>query len=145
MGALFIAMTVGSLRMMPLAARVHERVRGAEVDREVAGQGGAYSLRPAAGLDATGTDVVRALAPVGAARPVLALPDRHRLLERVDAEAGGLEGLGPVRRRHHDRDRRLRELEVADAVQQREALDDRPAPPALRRRPRRARRRASSS
>ena len=45
---LLSAMTVGSLRMMPLPARVDERVRGTEVDREVARQGAAPLLRPAA-------------------------------------------------------------------------------------------------
>ena len=51
---------------------------------------------------------VGAGAPVGAALPVLLLPDRDRLLQRVDAEARGLEGLGAVRRRHDDRHRRRR-------------------------------------
>ena len=46
-------MTVGSLRMMPLPARVHERVGRAEVDREVARQDAA-STRPADAGAATG-------------------------------------------------------------------------------------------
>ena len=62
---------------------------------------------------------------------MLALPDRHRFLERVDAEPRGLERFGPVRRGRHDRDRRFGERQVADAVQQREPLDDGPAARAL--------------
>ena len=76
-------------------------------------------------------DGMRTGGPVGAALPVLTLPDRHRLLEGVDAEPRRLERLGPVRRRHDDRDRRLRQLEVADAVQQRDAVDHGPAPARL--------------
>src|SRR5689334_20931247 len=45
------------------------------------------------------TDVVGTERPVVAARPVLLLPDRDRLLERVDAEAGRLERLPAMRRR----------------------------------------------
>ena len=65
--------------------------------------------------------------PVGALRPVLALPDGHRLLQRVDREASRLERLGPVGRRGDDHDRGFGQPEVADPVQQREALDVGPA------------------
>ena len=65
--------------------------------------------------------------PVSAALPVLELPDRHGLLQRVDAKASRLEGLWPVRRRHDDDDRRLAEIERADAVEQDDATGGWPA------------------
>jgi len=60
---------------------------------------------------------------------VLALPDRHRLLERVDAEPRGIERFGSVRRGRDHRDRRFGQREIAHAVQQRESLDDGPTAP----------------
>ena len=127
------AMTVGSLRMIPWP-RAHERVRGAEIDREVARQGGpgrpGVEVRRPVGRPAIGRTATR-WAQLGAVGPVLALPDRHRLLERVDAEAGRLERLGAVRRRRDHRHRRLRQHEVTDAVEQREAFHDRPPAPSL--------------
>ena len=56
------------------------------------------------------TDRVLLDRPVGAARPVLLLPDRHRFLQRVDRELGGVERDAAVRRRDDDDDRRLRQL-----------------------------------
>ena len=41
-------------------------------------------------------DRVRAGRPVGAALPVLTLPDRDGLLERVNAEPGGFERVGAM-------------------------------------------------
>ena len=67
----------------------------------------------------------RSMRPVGTARPVLLLPDRSGFLQRVDAEPGGRERLVAMRRRHRDRDRRLRQLELADPVQQRDPLEHR--------------------
>ena len=64
-------------------------------------------------------------APVGAALPVLALPDRDRLLQRVDAVPRRLERLGAVRRRHDDRHRGLGQREVTGAVQERDPVDRR--------------------
>src|SRR3954462_8788303 len=65
-------------------------------------------------------------APVGATLPVLALPDGDRLLQGVDAVPRGLERLGPVRGRHHHRHRAVGQLEVTDAVQERDSVDHRP-------------------
>ena len=127
----------------PLPARVHERVRGAEVDGEVASHG-PLALRRGR-CSRTGRTSWAALAPVVAPGPVLVLPDRHRLLEGVDREPGGLEGLGPVRRRDDHGDRRLREREVTRAVQEREPLDARASGAGSRPRSRARRRTATSS
>ena len=88
--------------------------------------------RKATGAPTTGLDPTDGMLfdrPVGSARPVLLLPDRHGLLQRVDAEPRRLERLGAVRRRDDDEHRRFRQLELADAVQQRDALDVGPARP----------------
>src|SRR5882724_9579319 len=63
----------------------------------------------------------------------LLLPHRYRLLERVDGEAAGVEGLGPVGRRYRDHHARLADLEPADPVHQRHPPHPRPAPPHRRR------------
>ena len=60
---------------------------------------------------------------------VLLLPDGHGLLERVDGEAAGLDGLAPVRRGDGDHDARLADLEPADPVQERHAAHSGPARP----------------
>src|SRR6266511_5888092 len=44
----------------------------------------------------------------------LFLPHRHRLLERVDVEAAGIEGFGPVGRRNRDHHARLADFGPAD-------------------------------
>ena len=54
--------------------------------------------------------------PVLAVGGDLLLPDRHRLLERVDGEATGREGLGAVGRGGHDHDGGLAHLEMARAM-----------------------------
>src|SRR5687768_10983669 len=54
--------------------------------------------------------------PVG---EVLPLPDRHLLLERVDGEPAGGEGVGPVRRADGHRDADLAYPELAEPVDQR--------------------------
>ena len=80
------------------------------VDRQRDRGAGDRTLRgPEPGPRPTGSrahflDVVAARAPVRAARPCLALPDRDRALECVDAVLGGGKGLGPVGRRRHDGD-----------------------------------------
>ena len=81
----------------------------------------------------TGRASCAAVGPVVAPGPVLALPDRDRLLEGVDREPRRLEGLGPVRRGDDHGDRCLRELEVTRAVQEREPLEIGPAAPGIRR------------
>src|SRR5215471_2443994 len=88
-----------------------------------------YSGRPEL---ADGTHVVRGFGPRGAAVPVLLLPDRHGLLQRVDGKARGFEGLRAVWRRRDDEHRRLGELEIPEPVQQHESLDLRPLPTGLR-------------
>ncbi len=62
---------------------------------------------------------------------MLALPDRYRLLQGVDAEPGSFEGFGPVRRRRYDGDRSFGQRKVAGAVEQRETLHHWPASPRL--------------
>src|SRR4051794_32231012 len=66
-------------------------------------------------------DVVGTQTPVDASLPRLALPDRDGGLERVDAEAGVVEGLATMRRAGDDDDRALPQLEDPDAVEQRDA------------------------
>jgi len=78
-----------------------------------------------------GADRVLLDGPIGTARPVLLLPDRDGFFQRVDREASGFEGGVAVRARDNDYHRRLRQVEVADAVQQRDPLGGRPAPPDL--------------
>src|SRR5215470_478162 len=56
---------------------------------------------------------------------VLLLPDRHRLLERVDREAARLEGFPAMRGGHRDEHARLTDLEAADAVDEGELADAR--------------------
>src|SRR5260370_40192795 len=58
---------------------------------------------------------------------VLLLPDRHRLLQGIDGEAAGLEGFATVRRGDRDHHARLPDLEAADAMDEGDAVDDRPA------------------
>src|ERR1700730_7970266 len=58
---------------------------------------------------------------------VLLLPDRHRLLQGIDGEAAGLEGLAAVGRGHRDHHARLPDLEAADAMHEGDAVDDGPA------------------
>src|SRR3954463_8827601 len=70
-----------------------------------------------------GTDGLLGRGPVRTVGPVLPLPDRCALLERVDAPPGRLEGVGPVRRRYDDGDRRLREGQRAGPVEQRQPFD----------------------
>src|SRR6185295_3309881 len=60
---------------------------------------------------------------------VLLLPDRHRLLEGIDGEATGLEGLAAVGRGDRDHHTRLPDLEAADAMHEGDAIDDGPAHP----------------
>src|SRR6266850_6932534 len=60
---------------------------------------------------------------------VLLLPDRHRLLQRVDGEAARLEGLGAMGRGHRDHHARLTDLQAADAVHEGDACDRGPAAP----------------
>src|SRR5512145_656128 len=76
-------------------------------------------------------DVMGLEAPALAAGPGLALPDGHRRLERVDAEAGRLERLGPVGGRHADHHRALAHLEHTGAVEQGDAPEGGPADPGL--------------
>src|SRR6266853_5217745 len=57
----------------------------------------------------------------------LLLPDRHRLLQGIDGEATGLEGFAAVRRGDRDHHARLPDLEAADAMDEGDAIDDRPA------------------
>src|SRR5581483_7637876 len=54
--------------------------------------------------------------PFLAADVELLLPERDRLLERVDGLAAGVEGGGAVRRRDRDHDAGLADLDAADAV-----------------------------
>src|SRR5713101_1162151 len=58
---------------------------------------------------------------------VLLLPDRHRLLQGIDGEAAGLEGLAAVGRGDRDHHARLPDLEAADAMDEGDAIDDGPA------------------
>ncbi len=62
---------------------------------------------------------------------VFLLPHRHRLLERVDGEVAGLEGLAAVRRGHRDHHAGLADLEPADPVHE----GDRGAPASARESP----------
>src|SRR5260370_20182468 len=57
----------------------------------------------------------------------LLLPDRHRPLQGIDGEATGLEGFAAVRRGDRDHHARLPDLEAADAMDEGDAIDDRPA------------------
>src|SRR5260370_7377691 len=57
----------------------------------------------------------------------LLLPDRHRLLQGIDGETTGLEGFAAVRRGDRDHHARLPDLEAADAMDEGDAIDDRPA------------------
>ena len=59
----------------------------------------------------SGPDRLRTRRPVGAVGPVFLLPDRHALLDPVDAGERGRERFGAVRARDDDRDRGLRERE----------------------------------
>lgn len=70
--------------------------------------------------------VVFALGPIGSSRPVLTLPDGNRLFHRVDRETRGLEGLGTVRRRHHNGDRCLTHGKITETVQENDAIRCRP-------------------
>src|SRR3990172_317073 len=58
---------------------------------------------------------------------VFLLPDGDGLLQAVDGEAAGLEGLGPVGRRHGDDDAGLPDLEPPDPVRPRDRFHARPA------------------
>src|SRR6185295_13330268 len=58
---------------------------------------------------------------------MLLLPDRHRLLERVDGEAARLEGLRAMGRGHRDHHARLADLQPADAVDEGDSRDRGPA------------------
>src|SRR5260370_38127403 len=58
---------------------------------------------------------------------VLLLPDRPRLLQGIDGEAAGLEGLAAVGRGDRDHHARLPDLEAADAMDEGDAIDDGPA------------------
>src|SRR5258706_7945716 len=60
---------------------------------------------------------------------VLLLPDRHRLLQRVDGEAARVEGHRAMGRGHRDHHARLADLEAADAVQKGDPRDRGPAAP----------------
>src|SRR6266850_7798374 len=60
---------------------------------------------------------------------VLLLPDRHRLLQRVDGEAARVEGHRAMGRGHRDHHARLADLEAADAVQEGDPRDRGPAAP----------------
>src|SRR6266487_994357 len=54
--------------------------------------------------------------PLLAARVHLFLPERDRLLERIDRLVAGVERRGPVGGRDGDHDARLPDLDAADAV-----------------------------
>src|SRR4029450_8787863 len=58
---------------------------------------------------------------------VLPLPDRHRLLHRVDREAAGLEGFAAMGRGDRDHHAGLADLQATDAVNEGDPADDRPA------------------
>ena len=75
----------------------------------------------------TSDEVLCIEAPLGAARPGLALPDRHRRLEGVDAEPSSLERLLSVGRRRGDHHRGLADRERPGAVEQGEPAGGRPA------------------
>ena len=86
-GAAVKATTVGWSKHDAVTLTVDERVRGAEVDREISPHSGPHH-------------------PVGvAARERLLLPDRHVVLQPLDRVAARLERLGAVGRRHRDRRR----------------------------------------
>src|SRR5262245_38317450 len=126
---LFRAMTVGSKRMIP-RPRAYTSVFA--VPRSMARSSGTAASRPSGEPElADGTHVVRGFGPGSPAVPVLLLPYRHGLLQRVDGEPRGFERLGAVRRRRHDEHRRFGELEVAEPVQQREPLHLGPSPTGL--------------
>src|SRR3954466_12058242 len=129
---LFSAMTVGSKRMIP-RPRAYTRVFA--VPRSMARSSGTAGSQSRSGGPelADGAHVVRGLGPRGPAVPVLLLPDRHGLLQGVDGEPRGFERLGPVGRRCNHEHRRFRQLEVTEAVQQREPLDLGPMPTGLSR------------
>ena len=54
--------------------------------------------------------------PLGAAGPMLLLPNGRATLEFVDQVLTGLEGIAPMGRRHRDADRRLANLQRTDTV-----------------------------
>src|SRR5581483_4172490 len=85
----------------------------------------------AGGLGDDRADRVLAQRPVLAALPRLGLPDRHGLLQRVDAVLGRGEGVGPVGRRYDHDHAGLGQLQPARPVQQGDPDDVGPAPPAL--------------
>src|SRR5271155_181497 len=68
-------------------------------------------------------DLLGAESPSGATAPCLAFPDGNGVLDGVDAELRGCEGLGAMgcRRPHHDR--HFSHLELADPVEKGEAAD----------------------
>src|SRR4029450_10213961 len=57
---------------------------------------------------------------------VLLLPDRYRLLQRVDREAAGLEGFAAMGRGDRDHHAGLADLQATDAVNEGDPADDRP-------------------
>ena len=61
--------------------------------------------------------------PDFAAFEIFLLPDRHDFLQPIDREAARLEGLGAMGRRDRNRDRRLADLDDADAMSDRDARD----------------------
>src|SRR5258706_6623935 len=60
---------------------------------------------------------------------VLLLPDRHRLLQRIDGEAARVEGHRAMGRGHRDHHARLADLQAADAAQEGDPRDRGPAAP----------------
>jgi len=70
-------------------------------------------------------------APVLPALPALPLPDWHRLLQSVDAEARGFEGVPAVRCGHGDQHGALTDLQGPEPMQQGDPPDRRPVPARL--------------
>ena len=105
--------------LMPVSMRLgsrlrqhqHRRAERAEPEREQE-EAGRCSRRSTCGRRLSVTEVLGVQAPAPAAGPGLPLPDRHRRLQRVDAEPGGLERLVPMGRRRGDHDRGRRRSRV---------------------------------
>ncbi len=79
---------------LAVAPHQHRSAEHAEPEREQEEQARCSSTRSLS--VGTSTRSFRVQAPLRAAGPGLALPDRHRRLQRVDAEASGLERLVPM-------------------------------------------------
>ncbi len=104
-----------------VAAHGDEGARRAEVDCEVG-----THLAGDPGGGSTGREArLQSVPPV----PGLVLPDRRGRLQGVDQVPAGVEGLGPVRGRHHHDDGSLAEADVADPVPHDDAPELGPALP----------------